>query len=123
MVKDVRECDRSHQRLNLCVGKIKKSKTELAKAKFEKDFTQDMADEIVNEFDKHPEYLQMKPSDVKREIFEYLAKAHPEMFQRMSRSKAEEFIYAEWKRRRGSSMKEQDAPPILRLDVSSQSTE
>ena len=100
VVKDVRECERPYMKLNLCVGKIKKSKAEIAKAKFEKDFTQEMADEIVNEFDKHPEYLEMKPGDVKRAIFQYLATAHPEMFQKMSRSKAEEFIYAEWKRRR-----------------------
>ena len=100
VVKDVRECERPYMKLNLCVGKIKKSKAELAKAKFEKGFTQEMADEIINEFDKHPEYLEMKPGDVKRAIFQYLATAHPEMFQKMSRSKAEEFIYAELKRRR-----------------------
>ena len=103
VVKDVRECDRDYMKLNLCIGKIKKSKAELAKAKFEKGFTQEMADEIINEFDKHPEYLEMKPGEVKRAIFQYLATAHPEMFQKMSRSKAEEFIYAELKRRRSGT--------------------
>ena len=103
VVKDVRECDRDYMKLNLCIGKIKKSKVELTKVKPEKSFTQEMMDEIINEFDKHPEYLDMKPSDVKRKIFEYLAKAHPKMFMEMSRKKAEEFIYNEWKKRRASN--------------------